>query len=87
MIDGLRIPPGSELQAQATTAADQYMTHAVGSIDRLFGAGHAKSHPELVCAFVQAAALDVLTSNVRFHLSPALEDIAAAISAAAERLE
>jgi hypothetical protein len=43
---------------QASMTASQYMIEAIESIDRNFGKGYAKAHPELVGAFINACAKD-----------------------------
>ncbi len=50
---------GSEkLLEQAWMTASHYMVFAVQEIDKQFGDGYAKAHPELVGAFMQTAATD-----------------------------
>ena len=46
----------------AHETADEYMNKAVISIDNKFGDGYAKSHPELIAAFMQTSALDYLAN-------------------------
>jgi hypothetical protein len=52
----------TNLMFQAPDTAYHYMSTAVQKIDSLFGDGYAKGHPELVCAFMQACAIDFATS-------------------------
>jgi hypothetical protein len=46
------------LMDQASMTAGTYLSEGVGCIDGMFGEGYAKEHPELVGAFMQAAAMD-----------------------------
>lgn len=48
----------STLMRQAGMTAAVYMSDAIDEIDRAFGKGYAKGHPELVGAFMQTAASD-----------------------------
>lgn len=52
----------TNLMFQAPDTAYHYMSKAVQKIDSLFGKGYAKEHPELVCAFMQACAIDFATA-------------------------
>ncbi len=38
---------------------------AIEIIDRKFGKGYAKKHPELISGLVQAAAIDILTQEIK----------------------
>jgi len=42
---------------------------AIQIIDGKFGKGYAKKHPELISGFMQAAALDILTTELGEQLS------------------
>lgn len=46
------------LMKQAADTAGTYMARAKAAIDESFGEGYAAAHPELVGAFMQAAAAD-----------------------------
>lgn len=46
------------LMKQAADTAGSYMARARAAIDESFGEGYAAAHPELVGAFMQAAAAD-----------------------------
>lgn len=48
----------SELMHDAINTADSFLGAAVIRIDREFGEGYAAAHPELVAAFMQAAAIE-----------------------------
>lgn len=75
---------------QATATADLYLADAVSSIDRTFGDGYAKKHPELVGAYINTAAADymawmngVCTAHIKESIEESLSreigDIARAI--------
>ncbi len=54
-----RIDASAEtLMRQAKLTAGEYLDAAVLDIDEKFGSGFAKSHPELVAAYMTTAALD-----------------------------
>lgn len=48
----------TELVRQAGATARSYLNEAVSSIDEIFGAGYAKSNPELVATYMRTAAQD-----------------------------
>lgn len=50
------------LYEQAIGTTNDYMRHAVETIDELFGKGYATEHPELVAAYMQTAASDLAAS-------------------------
>lgn len=50
------------LMRQANMTASEYFDSAVRQIDKTFGVGHARNHPELVRALVDAAARDYETA-------------------------
>jgi len=71
-----------QLMAQAKTTADEYMRAAVENIDKLFGHGYAKDHPELIAAFMSACTHDFDTAIQHKNVGSiynALTDIAEAI--------
>lgn len=47
---------------QAPMTVDTYLREAVERIDGVFGDGYAKSHPELVAAFIAACVEDFSTA-------------------------
>jgi hypothetical protein len=65
----------TDLMRQASYTADTYLGEAIKSIDGRLGAGYACNHPELIGAFMQAAALDYQAS----FLHNALQAIATSI--------
>ena len=58
-----RIDPADPIQQAPRTAAF-YVAEAVNAIDHQFCPGYAAQHPELVGAFVQAAALDHVARRI-----------------------
>lgn len=61
------------LMKQAADTAGSYMARARAAIDESFGEGYAAAHPELVGAFMQAAAADFQAMWIGQRLE-ALED-------------
>lgn len=60
-----RLPSAEILAEQAAKTASGWMSDAVTGIDKLFGKGYAKQHPELVAAFMQSAAIDEAAMHLR----------------------
>lgn len=79
-----------QLMTQAKTTADEYMRAAVENIDKLFGHGYAKDHPELIAAFMSACTHDFDTAmqykNVG-RLYNVVSDVSSAIDCIADCLE
>jgi hypothetical protein len=48
---------------QAGYTAEEWMRSGAEAIDKKFGEGTALKHPELLCAFMQAAAVDQFTMH------------------------
>ena len=48
----------AQIRSHAALMAGDHMHTAVERIDKMFGEGYARKHPELVAAFMQAAAID-----------------------------
>jgi hypothetical protein len=68
----------NELLAQSHATADSHLAHAIESVDKHFGAGYAKQWPNVVIAFMNAAASDFQTSaKLKVAESIAAELIAA----------
>lgn len=65
----------SELQQQSVEETTFYMTSAMDIINKKFGVSYAESHPELVAAFMQTAAI----ANLESVLLNKLENIEKAI--------
>ncbi len=58
----------NESISQASINALEYMEDSIKYIDRLFGEGYAKQHPELVGAFIQTCALDYLSNRLEIQV-------------------
>jgi hypothetical protein len=65
---------------QASMTADEYLMKAITNIDARLGQGYAKAHPELIAAFMQAAAIDMGTATIAKCVDSALEEVAGAIT-------
>jgi hypothetical protein len=68
---------------QAPPTADTYLRHAIEDIDRRFGDGFAKNHPELVGAYIQTCALDYGASMI----ARALETVGLSIESIAGEIQ
>lgn len=58
----------NESISQASINALEYMEDSIKYIDRLFGEGYAKQHPELVGAFIQTCAIDYLANRLEIQV-------------------
>jgi len=70
------------LMKQAADTAGTYMARAKAAIDESFGEGYAAAHPELVGAFMQAAAADFQAMWIGQRLEAmegAVQDVAAGL--------
>jgi len=47
---------------QAIMTAHDYMSQAKNNINKMFGDGYAKAHPELVAAFMQVCVMDYMAT-------------------------
>jgi hypothetical protein len=56
--------------------ADTYLFEAIAAVEKRMGEGAAEKFPQIVAAFIQAAAHDYLAGVVASRVAPALEDIA-----------
>ena len=84
----------TQLLEQASTTTSGYMRAARVDIDTEFGEGYAAAHPELVAAYMQAAASDFNTSSslkvwqgIMEGLCDAMDSNAAAVSSALENID
>ena len=68
------------LMEQASMTAHQYFHAAIKTIDAKFADGYAEKHPELIGAFLQAAATDFHTAVFAQELQKAASSIADAIT-------
>lgn len=62
-----------KLMEDGAGAAHYYMHKAIESIDDKFGKGYAKDHPELIGAFMQAAATDYQGTIIAKYLAEKTE--------------
>jgi hypothetical protein len=83
LMGGTVTASNSTLMRQAQSTADTYMHAAVGDIDREFGEGFARKHPELIAAYMQTSAIDLGTAII----TRALDRLVTAVSAAATGME
>lgn len=67
------------LLKQAPMTAHSFMVNARNDIDEMFGDGYAAAHPELMAAYMNAAAVDLHGATLGKVLPAALESIADAI--------
>jgi hypothetical protein len=52
------------LMCQGSMTAEAYLLKAIENIDLHLGLGYASAHPELIAAYMQAAALDVIARAI-----------------------
>jgi hypothetical protein len=71
---------GKTLMRQASMTAREYLEQAIERIDRMLGEGFAKKHPELIGAFMQAAAVDLGSAIIAKTLQDGLERLADMLS-------
>jgi hypothetical protein len=62
--------------------AHDYMVNAKSDIDEMFGKDYAVKHPELVAAYMQAAAQDFHTGVIAKEIGGAIETVGETISGA-----
>jgi hypothetical protein len=74
------------LLGQASDTAATYLRHAVHEIDELFGNGYAAKNPQLIAAFMHAAASDMMASTHGKVYGSALQDISESLSAIADAI-
>jgi hypothetical protein len=60
------------LVRQAPRTANEYLSTAIKEIDTSFGEGYAKTHPELVGAYIQTCAIDFAAGSI----TSALQELA-----------
>ena len=70
------------LLRQASMTADEYLANAIADIDKRLGTGYAKTHPELIAAFMQTAAIDMGSAVI----AGAIEDLSETLGSAARAL-
>lgn len=80
------------LLEQAPMTADEYLRAGVRTIDKQFGDGYAKEHPELLAAYMKTCATDFGTAVLVVAIQEAIEQVtgndtlARAIKRAAEEI-
>src|SRR5262249_42486290 len=72
---------GDGIVWQAKKAAHDYLVAGIADIDKLFGEGTARAHPELVTAYAQIAAIDASATIVAQQVRAGIETVAEAIGA------
>jgi hypothetical protein len=60
------------LMRQAPMTTNEYLSAAIKEIDSNFGEGYAKTHPELIGAYIQTCAIDFAAASV----TSALQELA-----------
>jgi hypothetical protein len=71
----------NKITDEAAMTAYAYMVRALSDIDELLGEGTALKHPELIAAYMQAAAIDGAALTIGRQISDSLDAIAEAIGA------
>ena len=69
----------TQLSAQASKAANDYLFAALNTIEERMGKGAAEKYPEIVAALIQATATEYLASMISHRIAPSLSYIADAI--------
>jgi hypothetical protein len=69
------------LMRQASATACEYLLHGIEDIDRLLGNGYAGKHPELLVAYMQTAAGDLMAATIAKEIGGGIEAVAVAIEA------
>jgi hypothetical protein len=77
---------GQEILEQAKMTAHDYLLAGMTDIDKLFGAGAARSHPELVTAYARIAAIDAGATSITQQVRAGLDTVADAVLACREDL-
>ncbi len=72
---------------QASSTAEVYFKDAITVIDNTFDKGYAQAHPELVAAFMNAAASDMNTATLREAQAAAIDRHADAIRELANNID
>ena len=67
------------LMRQAPMTTDTYLAEALVDIDKRLGKGYAKAHPELIAAFMQAAASDLGAAVIARAIQDGMHGIEGAI--------
>jgi hypothetical protein len=64
---------------QAGMTAETYLIDGVAAIDKFFGKGFAKEHPELIGAFMQSAATECAGRTIAQQIRAGLDELGAAL--------
>lgn len=75
------------LFTQAQESASSYLQYAKTEIDRVFGDGHAKNHPELVAAFMKCASNEFCSGSTSKVMQSALKGIGYSLDSIAAALK
>lgn len=75
-----------KIMEDGSDAAVSYLVQAVKAIDEKFGDGYAKQHPELVGAFMKAAATDSQGIQIAKAIQELAEELSKANSEIASQL-
>ena len=67
---------GMEMMRQAGYTAEHYLIDATRTIDKQMGKGTAARHPELVAAYMNAAAIDCGAAIIAQQIREGLDSIA-----------
>lgn len=71
---------------QASGTIEAYFGEAVRAIDLKFGNGYAKNNPDLVAAFIKAAAADYNNAAMIVAIQEASSEVSGALHSVAESL-
>ncbi len=74
------------LMGQATMTVHDYLHHAKAAIDKIFGEGYAALHPELVGAYIQAAASDFNAAILAKAVGAGLAELCQVVSGSSNQL-
>ena len=75
------------LMKQAPDAVALYLQRAKDEIDTLFGEGYAAENPQLVAAFINAAASDMNAATLSKTIGNSLQEISSSLNKLANSLE
>jgi hypothetical protein len=68
------------LMRQAPATAHLYMLEGLTEIDKLFGKGYAKEHPDLLGFFMLTSAIDLLGATFGKEIGEAIGSVGASIA-------
>jgi hypothetical protein len=82
-----RITANAEcLMEQGAITAYTWMRQAVKDIDRMFGDGYAKEHPELISGYIKAASIDQLSSVIASVMQDTSEELSVVLREIIEKI-